>query len=50
MTGLSVAAGIYSTAAGKFVTYDATELAQEWERLRAQLYQKTASELTGRLL
>ncbi len=43
MTGFSVDAGIYSTAAGEFVTYHATELAQEWERLRAQLYQKPSA-------
>jgi hypothetical protein len=32
MTGLSVAAGIYSTSTGQF-EYDPDELAAEWERL-----------------
>jgi len=33
MTGMSVAAGIYSTFTGEFVIYDPGELAAEWERL-----------------
>jgi ATP-dependent exoDNAse (exonuclease V) beta subunit len=34
MTGLSVKAGIYSTATGRFVFYDDDELTKEWERLK----------------
>lgn len=50
MTGMTVSAGLYSTAVGELVTYDETDLAREWERLRAQFYRKAAPELTGVLL
>jgi len=33
MTGLSVAAGIYSTSTGQFIAYDEGELTREWEQL-----------------
>jgi len=35
MTKLDVTAGIFATAIGKFIPYDADELEAEWERLRA---------------
>jgi ATP-dependent exoDNAse (exonuclease V) beta subunit len=33
LTGLSVAAGIYSTSTGQFIEYDEGELTREWEQL-----------------
>jgi len=33
MTGLNIAAGIYSTSTGQFIEYDSDELASEWERI-----------------
>ena len=35
ITGLDVGAGIFGTAIGELLLYDAEELAAEWERLRA---------------
>jgi hypothetical protein len=34
MTGMPAEAGIYSTATGKFISYEIEELEREWERLR----------------
>jgi ATP-dependent exoDNAse (exonuclease V) beta subunit len=34
MTSVSVDAGLYSTSTGRFIVYNADELAAEWERLR----------------
>jgi hypothetical protein len=35
ITKLEVEAGIFATAIGKFMPYDAAELETEWERLRS---------------
>jgi ATP-dependent exoDNAse (exonuclease V) beta subunit len=34
MTGMSVAAGIYSTSTGQFIDYDRNELGREWEKIK----------------
>jgi ATP-dependent exoDNAse (exonuclease V) beta subunit len=46
MTKLEVEAGIFATALGKFMPYEAEELAAEWERLRA-LPDSVAASLWG---
>jgi ATP-dependent exoDNAse (exonuclease V) beta subunit len=45
MTRQPVGAGIYSTATGRLLIYDETELAEEWERLKNVATQQVAAEM-----
>jgi ATP-dependent helicase/nuclease subunit A len=49
MTGVSVDAGIYSTSTGRFIVYDAGELAAELERLRKQTPENFTREIAPNL-
>jgi len=46
ITKLDVTAGIFATAIGKFVPYDADELEAEWERLRALPMDRLSAEIS----
>jgi ATP-dependent helicase/nuclease subunit A len=47
ITGYEVEAGIFATATGEFVPYDASELEAEWERLRALPTDRLSAEISA---
>ncbi len=46
ITGLDVTAGIFATAIGKFMPYEADELQAEWERLRSLPPEQLSGEIS----